>query len=86
MAQSHHRYDAYGRPLPELTDAGQEVLYGRDQNAGQRRLLLALLEQAFHDLLRRGVYAEVHLGFCVQDGLIQTEIDETRCRHWRQPL
>ena len=86
MPQPQHRHDAYGRPLPELADAVQEVLYAREQNMAQRRLLLALVEQTAHDLLRRGVYADVALMFHVKDGLLQAEVDVTITRHWRQSL
>jgi hypothetical protein len=86
MAQPQQRHDGYGRPLPELTDAAQEVLYAREQNVAQRRLVLALFEQLAHDLLRRGVYAEASIGFRVQDGMLQAEIDVAVIRHWRPAL
>jgi hypothetical protein len=83
MAQSRPRYTDYGAPLPELADARQEVLYDREQNQAQRRHLLHRLEQVAHELLRRGVFAEVRCEWKIENGIIQDPVDVSVTRHWR---
>ena len=74
MALPHLRYDSYGKPLPTLADARQEGLYDRPFNVQQRRNLLALLEEQWRALLRRGEYADVQISFAVKDGMVQAEV------------
>jgi len=76
------RHDAYGRPLPELADARQEVLLEKEQNVEQCRLIQRLLEHYYAELLRRGIHAEVTLGFAVQNGIIQREVCIAVTREW----
>jgi len=83
MALPQSRRDSYGRPLPELTDARQELLIERPYNQAKRRELLARIEELLPQILRRGTYADVVLRFSVQDGLIQKEIALGVERHFR---
>jgi hypothetical protein len=74
MALPKPRLDSYGRPIAPLVDACEEILYDRPFNIQQRRHLLHNLDEQFQALLRRGQYAEVQIGFRVQDGVIQAEL------------
>jgi hypothetical protein len=78
------RRDGYGRPLPELADARQEVLKDSPHNQELRRMILALLEEHYHALLRRGIFADVALKFLVRDGRIQPDMDMTVTKQYRQ--
>jgi hypothetical protein len=84
MAQRQHLHDRYGRPLPELTDAEQEILYGRRANGVERQRLHALLEEECHALLRRHVSAEVTLSFVIVEGMIQPKMTVETRRHYRR--
>lgn len=79
------RHDGYGRPLPELADARQEVLLERPSNRAQRKLLQQLLENQAALLLRRGIYAEVSVRFVVSDGVIQSPVDVIVNQHYKLP-
>lgn len=83
MPLPHSRRDSYGRPLPELTDARQELLLERPQNQAQRRFIVALFEEQMAQILRRGMHVDVVVRFAVQDGIIQKEIDLVLTRHLR---
>jgi hypothetical protein len=75
MAQRAHDQDAYGRPLPEVTDAYREVLSARPANVRQRRRISAMLEDLYGALLRRDIRAEVAVSFTVVGGMIQPDLD-----------
>lgn len=82
MAEPRSRFDGYGRPLPELADAREEVLYQSETNQDTRRHLHALIDDYCHQVLRRGTYAEVTLTFDVVDGSIQHGIRSRLTRYW----
>ena len=73
MAQPR-RYDGYGQPLPELTDARREVLRETNFNQQQRGELFRRLEEQFDTLLRRGIWADVLIQFRVENGRIQPDL------------
>jgi hypothetical protein len=83
VAQRAHDRDAYGRPLPEVTDAYREVLSTRPVNIRHRRRITAMLEDLYGALLRRDIHAEVTVRFKVESGMIQTEIETEVIRHYR---
>jgi len=83
MAQRTHAHDAYGRPLPELTDAQRAVLKSRPANVTQRRRIGAILEDVYDALLRRDIHAEVSLSFKVMGGVIQAEVQTGVVRTYR---
>lgn len=74
MAVPKVRYDAYGRPLPQLSEASRERLHERPFNRQQQRNLVLLLEELHEELLRRGTYADVTLQFSVKDGVLTEEV------------
>jgi hypothetical protein len=74
MAQRVHAHDAYGRPLPELTDAHRAVLKARPANVQQRQRILLVLEDLYDALLRRDIHAEVTVSFKIQGGIIQADV------------
>jgi len=86
MAQREHAQDAYGRPLPELTDAHRAVLKARPFNVLQRRRIAAVLEDLYDALLRRDIYADVTVSFKVQSGIIQAEVSTGVSREHRFPV
>jgi hypothetical protein len=77
------RRDGYGRPLPELADARHEVLKDTPQNQDLRKMILALLEEHYAALLRRGIFADVALTFLVRDGRIQPDMDVVVTKQYR---
>jgi hypothetical protein len=83
MAQRPHPQDAYGRPLPTLTDADRAVLKARPFNVLQRRRIAAVLEDLYDALLRREIYAEVTVTFTIQSGIIQAEVSTGVSRQHR---
>jgi hypothetical protein len=85
MAVPRARLDSWGQPLPELAEARQAVLKDTPHNQAMRRLLHVLIEEQMGLLLRRGVHAEVTVGWVIQDGVMQEEIAVTPKRCWRKP-
>ena len=83
MAQPRPRHDAYGRPLPELADASQEVLAERERNQFYRRVLIQKVEELAQQLCRRGQHATVTLHWEVKDGMLQPHIDVEVVTHYR---
>jgi len=83
MAQRAQAHDAYGRVLPELTDAERAVLKSRPANVLQRRRIHAVLEDLYDALLRRDIYAEVSVTFRVMGGVIQGEVSTGVVRQFR---
>lgn len=79
------RIDSYGKPLPELTDAREQVLFEHATNQAQHRFLLALIEESCRAVLRRGWYGDVHLHFSVEDGVLQSDMRAGLERQWRAP-
>jgi hypothetical protein len=86
MPMPHSRRDSYGRPLPELTEARQELLLERPQNQAARRFLVALFEEQMAQSLRRGMHVDVVVRFQIQDGILQKDVDLTMTRHYRQTI
>lgn len=79
------RLDSYGKPLPELADVREQVLYDHATNETQRRLLLALIEDSCRLVLRRGWFGEVRIGVSVVDGVLQPDMRVGLDRIWRAP-
>jgi hypothetical protein len=68
------RHDAYGNPVPSLTEARVERLYDRPMNQDVRRTILQELERHYDTLLRRGTYAEVTVSFVVKNGILAEDV------------
>lgn len=85
MAQPERRprLDAYAKPLPELAEAHEQVLFEHATNQRQRRFLHALVEDTCRAVLRRGWYGEVQIGFSVVDGVLQPDMRSGLDRTWR---
>ena len=90
MAAPHRRVDAYGKPLAELADAQEQVLFHAPANQEKRRQLVGILDRLCQEYLRRGHNVEISLRFIVSDGVIQDQIYDTVLRRygggqgWRQ--
>lgn len=83
MASRSLPYDAYGRVLPELTEAQQQVMLEQHANVIQRKRLIALLEAEHRTLLRKDVSARVTLSYSVTEGMINADIQVTVRRNHR---
>ena len=81
------RHDAYGRPMPHLTEAEADTS-ARSSNVEQRERLLTLLrttmEEHYPYLLRRNVTAEVTMTFRVERGVIQDTLYLGIVRKYRE--
>lgn len=77
-SMGRRRLDAYGRPLPYLTDTPRREPIDLDVNTMQQAFIETLLGQVYDALLVPGVYAEVCLTFTIQDGKIQREVYTVR--------
>lgn len=71
MAIPKVRLDAYGQPLPPLSDTRTQVLRDIPTNQRRRRLLALILEEQHQELLRRGIYADVTVHYSIKDGVIK---------------
>lgn len=85
MPRPHPRRDGYGRPLPPLADAHQEVLLERPVNQAMRRFIARLLDEQFVDVCRRGVYARVEVCFEVRDGILESELTQVKVARLVRP-
>lgn len=74
MAERRARHDAYGRPLPTLTDVREQSLLDSPANLEARRFLQRLLEDTYRQYLTRGRTAHIEISFVVADGTIQEQI------------
>jgi hypothetical protein len=65
------RHDGYGKPLPELADARQEVLLERPFNRQMRQAIRHAMDakDALH--CRRGTYVRVTIHYEIHDGMLQ---------------
>lgn len=79
------RRDAYGRPLPELTDAREAVTLQHPRNEARIRCLQALVEDTLRAVLRRGWYGDVLIRFTVEDGMVLSDMHAGLDRLWRMP-
>ena len=87
MASRFSRHDAYGRPMPHLTEAEADTSE-RSSNVEQRdrflELLRSTMEEHYPYLLRRNVTAEVTLTFKVERGVIQETLYLGITRKYRE--
>lgn len=74
MSAPKVRLDDYGQPRPALSEARTQVLRDTPVNHRRRRLIALVLEDQHHELLRRGIYAEVAVHYAVKDGVIKPGI------------
>ena len=81
----HPRRDAYGRPLPELVDARQELLRDHPQNRARERFLRECLDEWLGHLLRRDVWGDVAVRFRLEDGVLQREMTISVTRSYLGP-
>jgi hypothetical protein len=83
--KSRSRLDAYGRPLAKLVEVRQDYYGHRLTNQAQRQQLLALLEEQWQVLLRKGIYGELSITVRIVDGIIQDQSGVSVTRHIRVP-
>lgn len=77
------RYDRYGRPLPEVTDAREASTLDHERNQLHRQLVARLIEDCWPVVCRRGWHGEVTLRVSVQDGMVQRDMRAGLDRFYR---